>query len=77
MPPDAGMRKGGRTKVPKAADYEERADGRHAPTEPLGQVDVSCYNTSRDEEVERRHVADGVESLGEKLKVLVCALFYE
>jgi len=60
MPPDAGVHKGSRTKVPKAAYNEERADGRHAPPKPLSQVDVSRYNASRDEDVERGHVADRV-----------------
>lgn len=77
MPPDAGVHEGGRAKVPKTAYYEKRADGRHAPPEPLRQVDVSRYNASRDEDVERGHVADGVESLGEQFKVLVRTLIYD
>lgn len=74
MPLHAGVHEGGRPKVPKAADYEERADGCHAPPKPLRQVDIARYNASRDEQIERSHVADGVQGLREQLKVLVCAL---
>lgn len=77
VPLDAGVHEGGRPKVPKAADYEKRADGCHAPSKPLRQVDVARHNASRNEQIERGHVADGIQSLREQLKVLVCALVME
>lgn len=70
----AGVHKGGRTEVPKAADNKKRANGSHASPKPLRQVDVARYDTPRNEQVERCQVADRVESLREQLKVLVCAL---
>lgn len=76
MPPHAGVQEGGRAKVPKAADNEERADGCHASPKPLRQVDVARYNTSRNEQIERGQVADRVQSLREQLEVLVCALLW-
>lgn len=76
MPLHAGMHEGGRTKIPKTTNYEKSTNGGHAAPESLRQMDVPRYNASRNEEVERRQVADGVESLGEELKILVCALVF-
>lgn len=70
----AGVHEGGRSKVPKTADNKKRADGSHPSPKPLCQVDVTRYDTSRNEQVERCQVADRVESLREQLKILVCAL---
>lgn len=70
------MHEGGRPEIPKAADYKKCTDSSHAAPESLRQVDIARYDASRNKQVERRQVADGVESLGEQLKILVCALIW-